>query len=133
VDRDGCKKRLPFLRASAALLHLPAMKRDFCSIETLSHFMARIKKAAKNSPAGFCLGIMGTLEISDDGISEELLAALAQTRTAVYIAEPPDVFPRRLAPWTPSVASWRKYPNTPPRQSPAGGHSPPAACLKGRL
>lgn len=103
VDRDGCKKRLPFLRASAALLHLPAMKRDFCSIETLSHFMARIKKAAKNSPAGLCLGIMGTLEISDAGISEELLAALAQTRTAVYIAEPPDVFPRRLAPWTPSV------------------------------
>ena len=77
-DRDGCNRQLPFLRASTVLLHLPAETRDCRSIETLSRIMAALKKVAKNSPAGLCLGVLGDFKPGDTILPEELMALMDQ-------------------------------------------------------
>lgn len=84
-DRDGCKRRLPFLRASTVVLHLPTRVRNCRSLEMLSQTMAWLKKAAKTSPAGFCLGVMGGSGSSRHCL--DLQPLMARQAVVVYAVE----------------------------------------------
>ena len=98
ADRSGDLRRLPLLRASAVVLKLPPMRRDLYSAEELGRAMAILKKAAKASSEGLCLGLQAASGSMDDAFSsDDLATSAAMVAVPVYLLDRPDAVPHPVA------------------------------------
>ena len=58
TDREGREKNFPLLSASAAVLHIPDMVRNY-STDQIGTIMAALKKNAKSSPDRIAVATLG--------------------------------------------------------------------------